>query len=320
MRKLIVVSTLALGVIVAACEQAADTPTAPPQQQPSTSSGPAVATAQGGGKATTAGGSTYHFAFSAAVDNDGSPKGNAMLRIGDTRYNADVVCLGVRGDTAVIVGVVRSSSDPSAVGDSLVFTAIDGSDRIGEPEFPASGTAGDVTVNLVANPPGAGAGAGAGARCASVTPGATRAVDAGQVKVSGTTFTGPVIVGTVVGMGTSTASNGLYATNIQTNVTRLSDGTVSGEYRQEYTQLGQVLVLTVTCVTFSGDTAYLGGLYSVNGGPPAGESGVIVVDNAPSTNPDQVTEFIEGTAQDICNGAVSEPLNDLTSGDIAITP
>jgi hypothetical protein len=299
MRKLIVVSTLALGVIAAACERAADTPVAPPRQ-PSTSDGPAVASAQGGGKATTAGGSTYHFAFSAAVDNDGSPKGNAMLRIGDTRYNADLTCLGVRGDTAVIVGVVRSSSDPAGVGDSLLFTAIDGSDRIGEPEFPAAGQA--------------------GARCASVTPGATLAVDAGEVTVSGNTFTGPVVVGTVVGMGTNIPIFLPALTNFQTNITRLSDGTVSGEYRDDIPSFPDASsVLTVTCLTLQGDTAYIGGI--ITGGLFGGPGGVIVVDNAPSTSPDQSTGIVPGpSAQDFCNGAVPVPAGDLLSGDIAITP
>jgi hypothetical protein len=308
MRKLIVVSTLALSVIAAACDKAADTPTAPPQQQPSTSTGgPAVASARGGGTATTADGSTYRFAFAAAVDNDGSTKGDAMLRIGDTRYNADVTCLGVRGDTAVIVGVVRSSSDPAAVGDSLVFTAIDGNDRISEPEFPASGPASDAPIT---------AQAAAGARCASVIPGATLAVDAGEVTVSGSTFTGPVVVGTVVGLGSYIAINGDIPANFEINVTRLSDGTVSGEYREQILD-GEVNVITVSCVTFSGDTAYIG--VTVNGDPSLGEGGVVVVDNAPSTNPDQIGFNFE-SAQDTCNGAVPEVMKDLASGDIAITP
>jgi hypothetical protein len=301
MRKLIVVSTLALGVIVAACERAADTPTAPPRQA-STSGSQVVASAQGGGKAIAAGGSTYHFAFSAAVDNGGSLKGNAMLRVGDTRYNADVVCLGVRGDTAVIVGVVRSSSDAGAVGDTLLFTAIDnGGDRIGVPEFPAAGQA--------------------GARCASVTPGATLAVDAGQVKVSGNTFTGPVVVGTVVGMGSYNFDDFL-PTNFQTNITRLSDGTVSGEYREDIPSFNLFYVLTVSCVTFSGDTAYIGGTITSGSSSVGTEDGVIVIDNAPSTDPDKSTGIPLGpeSAQDFCNGTASPTPFDLTSGDVAITP
>jgi hypothetical protein len=302
MRKLIVGSVLALGVIVAACDQAADTPTSPPQ--PGTghyllADSTVSASAQGGGKATTADGSTYHFAFAADVE-DGSTKGNAMLRIGSTRYNADVVCLGVRGDTAAIVGVVRSSSDPGAVGDSLVFTAIDGSDRIGEPEFPAAGQA--------------------GARCASVTPGATLAVDAGQVKVSGSTFTGPVVVGTVVGMGSYVSAG--EPNTFQTNVTRLSDGTVSGEYREDNLVGGEFLVLTVSCVNLVGDTAYIGGTITSGSFFVGTQRGVIVVDNAPSTDPDQSSGIrsLVGSAQDFCDTTPAKFMNDLTSGDIAITP
>jgi hypothetical protein len=321
MRRHTLVPVLALCATLSACERA-DTPTAPPPDQASesllgdllggllgwitnptlrsqqfTTTSTVSASAHGGGKATAAGG-TYHYSFAANRKSNGNLNGHAHLRIGSTRYNANVVCLGVRGDTAVIVGVVQSSSDAGAVGDSLLFTAIDdGGDRIGEPEFPAAGQA--------------------GARCASVTSGTTLAVDAGQVMVSGNTFTGPVVVGTVVGMG---SYNTGFHSNFQTNITRLSDGTVSGEYRDDIPAVGLFRVITVSCVTFSGDTAYIGG--TVTSGDGVGEEGgVIVIDNAPSTNPDQSTSGLTGaSAQDFCNGAVLVDLFDLTSGDLAITP
>jgi hypothetical protein len=324
MRRQILVPVLALCATLSACERA-DTPTAPPPPGPShsllgdllggllgwitnptlrsqqfTTTSTVSASAHGGGKATAAGG-TYHFSFAANRKSTGSLNGHAHLRIGSIRYNADVVCLGVRGDTTVIVGVVQSSSDAGAVGDSLVFTAIDnGGDRIGEPEFPAAGQA--------------------GARCASVTPGATLAVDAGQVKVSGSTFTGPVVVGTVVGMGTYDFNGSLR--NFQTNITRFSDGTVSGEYREEFADFPDAFyTITVNCLTLAGDTAYIGGTVTFDGSP-FGETGVIVVDNTPSTNPDKSSgiPFGANDAQDFCNGAVSATLNNLTSGDIVITP
>lgn len=323
MRGKILVPVLALAATLSACERA-DTPTAPPpaggsenllgglpgllgwitdpvlkslQLGPTTT---VVASANGGGKATAAGG-TYHYAFSAARRSDGSTRGHAKLRIGSTRYDADVTCLGVRGDTAVIVGVVQSSSDAVAVGDTLVFTAVDGADRIGEPEFPAAGQA--------------------GGRCASVTPGATLAVDAGQVQVSGNTFTGPVVVATVTGMGSFNFDNA-FPTDFQVNVTRLSDGTVSGEYREESD--GIFIVLTVSCVTVSGDTAYIGGTITstnLGSGILGTQDGVVLVDNAPAT-PDRISGLPLGgeNAQDFCSGAVSPPLFDLTSGDIAVAP
>jgi hypothetical protein len=324
MRRHILVPVLALCATLTACDRA-DTPTAPPPDKASesllgdllggllgwitnptlrsqqfTATSTVSASAHGGGKATAAGG-TYHFSFAANRKSNGNLNGHAHLRIGSTRYNANVVCLGVRGDTTVIVGVVQSSSDAGAVGDSLLFTAIDdGGDRIGEPEFPAAGQA--------------------GGRCASVTPGTTLAVDAGQVMVSGSTFTGPVVVGTVVGMGSYVDGDG-FVTTFQTNITRLSDGTVSGEYRDDYPAFpGYSFVLAVSCVTLAGDTAYIGGTVT----DPLGdtyEGGVIVVDNAPSTSPDQSSGInSSGSAQDFCNGAVSPTLLNLTSGDIAITP
>jgi hypothetical protein len=320
MRRHTLAPILALCATLAACERA-DTPTAPPPSQASQSllgdlfggllgwiTNPTLraqqfsttstvsASAHGGGKATAAGG-TYHFSFAANRKSNGNLNGHAHLRIGSTRYNADVTCLGVRGDTAVIVGVVRSSSDAGAVGDTMLFTAIDnGGDRISEPEFPAAGQA--------------------GARCASVTPGATLAVDAGQVTVRSSTFTGPVVVGTVVGMGSY--ASGTATANFQTDITRLSDGTVSGEYSEYFPGFDLTLVLVVSCVTFSGDTAYIGGTVTTPGGTE--DSGVIVIDNAPSTSPDQSTSIKQGDAQDFCNGAVSLPMRDLTSGDLAITP
>jgi hypothetical protein len=322
MRRHTLVPILALCATLSACDRA-DTPTAPPptdasqsllgdlfggllgwisnptlRSQQFTTTSTVSASAHGGGKATAAGG-TYHFAFAANRKSNGNLNGNAQLRIGSTRYNADVTCLGVHGDTAVIVGVVRSSSDAGAVGDTMLFTAIDnGGDRISEPEFPAAGQA--------------------GARCASVTPGTTLAVDAGQVMVSGSTFTGPVVVGTVVGMG----GHGSFGTTFQTNITRLSNGTVSGEYREDTPQFGVFYVLTVSCVTFSGDTAYIGGTVTA-GSTEVGEAGgVVVVDNAPSTNPDQTTGVDAGAGgepQDFCEQGTPF-LEDLTSGDIAITP
>jgi hypothetical protein len=325
MRRHALVPILALCTTLGACDRA-DTPTAPPPSQASqsllgdlfggllgwitnptlrsqqfTTTSTVSASAHGGGKATAAGG-TYHFAFAANRKSNGNLTGNAQLRIGSTRYNADVTCLGVHGDTAVIVGAVRSSSDAGAVGDTMLFTAIDnGGDRISEPEFPAAGQA--------------------GARCASVTPGATLTVDAGQVTVSGSTFTGPVVVGTVVGMG-SYNYLGFLPTNFQTNITRLSDGTVSGEYREDRLfPVGGYAVVTVSCLTLQGDTAYIGGTITDSGSGNLGqEVGVIVVDNAPSLNPDQSTGIQFGTAQDFCNGAVSPAPQNLTSGDIAITP
>jgi hypothetical protein len=303
MRKLIVVSTLALGVIVAACEQAADTPVAPPRQ-PSTSGGPAVASAHGGGKVTAAGGSTYHFAFSAAVGGDGDTKGNVMLRVGDTRYDADVVCLGVRGDSAVIVGVVSSSTDAGAVGDSLVLTAIDGSDRISEPEFPAAGTA--------------------GLRCSTVSASAaTLAVEEGNINVRGSTpITGGTIVAGVVGMGSAITSGNL-AFDFTTNVLRAADGTVSGQHRQETTT--QFFVLTATCLTVSGDTARIGGTFTAASNPAVvgQEGGIVVVDRAPATgNPDRVSLVGiggPGSAQIVCNG-FNLALSNVTAGDLAVFP
>jgi hypothetical protein len=306
MRKFIVVSTLALGVIVAACDRAADTPTAPPRAA-STSGGPAVASAHGGGKTTAAGGDTYHFAFSAAVGEDGDTKGNVMLRVGDTRYDADVVCLGVRDDTAVIVAVVSSSTDAGAVGDSLLLTAIDGSDRISEPEFPAAGTA--------------------GLRCGTVTASAaTLAVEQGNINVRGTSpVLGGTIVAGVVGMGTYTVSASPRI--FDTNILRSADGTVSGQYHQE-DQGGGFRVLEASCLTVSGDSALIGGtiIASSNATLVGREGGAIVVDHAPSS-PDQATGLFHSTnpgptgiTQGFCNGAFALTLNNLTSGDVAVFP
>jgi hypothetical protein len=303
MRKLIVVSTLALGVIVAACDRAADTPTSPPRQ-PSTSGGPAVASAHGGGKTTAAGGDTYHFAFSAAVAEDGDTKGNVMLRIGDTRYDADVVCLGVRGDTAVIVGVVSSSTDAGAVGDSLLLTAIDGTDRISEPEFPPAGFA--------------------QARCGTITASAvTVAVEQGNINVRGSTpATGGTIVAGVVGMG-SAITAGNFAFNFTTNVLRAADGTVTGQHRQESTTA--FYVLTATCLTVSGDTARIGGTFTAATNPAVvgQEGGIVVVDRAPATsNPDRVSIVGvggPGSAQVVCNG-FNLTQGTVTAGDVAVFP
>jgi hypothetical protein len=305
MRKFIVVSTLALGVIAAACERAADTPVAPPRQ-PSTSDGPAVASAHGGGKATAAGGDLYHFAFSAAVDGDGDTRGNVMLRVGDTRYDADVVCLGVRGDTAVIVGVVSSSTDAGAVGDSVVFTAIDGSDRISEPEFPAAGTT--------------------GLRCSTVSAAAaTVVVEQGNINVRGSTpVTGGTIVAGVVGLGSATNPNGAPF-DLTTNVLRAADGTVSGQHRQDFPS-GAFIVLTASCLTVSGDTARIGGTITAATNPlvVGQQGGTILVDRAPATgNPDQASGLYVGAgyAGIFCNGTTGVlPLQNLTSGDVAVFP
>jgi hypothetical protein len=323
MRKTILATVLALCATLSACEKAGTptAPVAPPEpnsdllgdlfggllgwitnptlrSQQFSASSSITASAHGGGKATASGG-TYHFSFAATRKSNGNLSGHSMLRIGSTRYNASVTCLGVHGDTAVIVGVVQSSSDAGAVGDTILFTAIDnGGDRVGEPEFPAAGQA--------------------GARCANVTPGTTLAVDAGQVMVSGSTFTGPVVVGTVVGMGSFAPFN-LYTVNFQTNITRLSNGTVSGEYRADFSDNGDFYVITVSCVTLSGNTAYIGGTITSGTSSVGEEAGVVLIDNAPTTNPDQSSLIVFGNAQDLCNG-FSDDMHDLTSGDIAITP
>jgi hypothetical protein len=302
MRKLIVVSTLALGVIVAACDRAADTPTAPPRQ-PLSAGGPAVASAHGGGKAVAAGGSTYHFAFSAAVDEDGDTRGNMMLRVGDTRYDADVVCLGVRGDSAVIVGVVSSSTDAGTVGDSLVLTAIDGSDRISEPEFPAAGTA--------------------GLRCSTVSASAaTVAVEQGNINVRGSTpATGGVIVAGVVGMGSGISGGISY--DFTTNVLRAADGTVSGQHREAPSDMSYYYVLTASCLTVKGDSALIGGTITESDEPAliGLQAGLIHVDRAPATgNPDQTSTVFVGSPQAFCNDSVALEMEDLTSGGLAVFP
>jgi hypothetical protein len=326
MRRHTVVPILALCATLTACDRA-DTPTAPPppdkasesllgdllggllgwitnpalRSQQFTTTSTVSASAHGGGKATAAGG-TYHFAFAANRKSNGSLNGHAHLRIGSTRYNANVVCLGVRGDTAVIVGVVQTSSDAGAVGDTMLFTAIDnGGDRIGEPEFPAAGQA--------------------GTRCGTISPSATTlAVDAGNIHVEGSTpVTGPVVVGTVVGMGSYDLSG--LPTGFETNITRLSDGTVSGSYTENDLFITLTsYVLTVSCLTLNGDTAYIGGTITSGTSNVGMEGGVIVVDNAPTTNPDQSSGIQFGNAQGFCNGAVPATLNNLTAGDIAITP
>jgi hypothetical protein len=335
MRRKILVPILALAAMLAACDQAPPTAPATPgersdgllddllggllgwitnptlrQSQFSSTASTVSASAVGGGKATASGG-TYHFAFSAHRKSSGSTNGQAKLRIGSTRYDANVVCLGVQGDTAVIVGVVQSSSDAGAVGDSILFTVIDnGGDRIGEPEFPAAGQA--------------------GTRCGTITPSATTlAVDAGNIHVEGSTpVTGPVIVASVTGMGTGSNTTGLTI-NFTTGVLRYSNGTVSGEHREDYPEISGFLVLTPSCLTIKGDSALVGGTITASDVPSeiGLEGGVILVDRSPATaNPDQSSGMFyetspgSGLAQAICNDAAGVSLQNVTSGDLAVLP
>lgn len=104
------------------------------------SAAPSVSKATGGGTYEK-NGFLNTIAFTAQVDGGGAAKGEAQfqLRDIDLRIHLDVDCLVVVGNQAWIGGVIKTSSDPSLIGQRRVFTVVDNGegggavDELGEP-------------------------------------------------------------------------------------------------------------------------------------------------------------------------------------------
>lgn len=106
---------------------------------------PPVHQVTGGGTVEYAGALNVH-AFAAQMDDDGDVRGQAefQLRHLDLKLEVAIHCLSVIDNTAWLGGIIRQSTDPTLVGQVILFRVQDNSDE-GEEETEAA----DMTSQLL---------------------------------------------------------------------------------------------------------------------------------------------------------------------------